>query len=406
MSAAAASTTGGYEESATDECEELLAGPVKSGSSSIEENDSQMSPSLSESPLKSDVMFEKGNIIIIKKEADLKSTLQEVLRVSQSRLQEEKMANIKRLQEEKEANEERLKQEKEANKERLKQEKEANEERLKQEKEASKERLKQEKEANKERLQQEKLANEERLQQEKEACKIQFAKLEENIKTLQQEKEANIIKFGKLQKNIKTLQQEKDANTMQFAKLEQNVKTLQREQEAYNIQFAKLEENIKTLRQENKQYELRVAELESRQRNTEENLKIFATSSALIFSSDLFLVKMGTRKNPKTLSRHCYDALSAHKPEYLEILSTLQCPDHQNESATNGLDAMIRSRISLVHPTPSLNQVAARIQDAAKILTILGNKEAFATNNPDLFFACWVLEHYKALLPCASQLPN
>ena len=172
------------------------------------------------------------------------------------------------------------------------------------------------------------------------------------------------------------------------------------------MQFAELEENIKTLRQENKQFELRVAELESKQRNTDENLKIFATSSALIFSSDLLLVKMGIRKDPKTLSRHCYDALSAHKPEYLEILSTLQCPDHQNESATNGLDAMIRSRISLVHPTPSLNQVAARIQDAAKILTILGNKEAFATNNPDLFFACWVLEHYKALLPCASQLPN
>ena len=110
-----------------DECQELLAGPVKSDSSSIEENDSQKSPILSESPLKSDVLCETCSIIFSKKEADFKSTLQEVLRVSQNRLQEEKMANVKKLQEEKEANEERLKQEREANEERLQQEKLANE---------------------------------------------------------------------------------------------------------------------------------------------------------------------------------------------------------------------------------------------------------------------------------------
>ena len=139
-----------------------------------------------------------------------------------------------------------------------------------------------------------------------------------------------------------------------------------------------------------------------------ENLKIFAADKALLFSSDLILFRMGKRHQPKTFANHCNEALKSNNAEiaakYIKILQELDCLDGQITAATDGFDAMIRSSNSLAHPTPTVYQLCARIQEAKKILEILGTKETHA--NPDLYYACWVLENYKQLLPCLSELPH
>jgi DNA repair exonuclease SbcCD ATPase subunit len=310
-------------------------------SSSLTENNALAH---SQSPLNSDELCETCTTIFIKREDALKLTLFQML---ERVLEEEKESNAKRSKEEKETNERKLQEQKEANERKLQELKQANDQRLQKETEANERKLQEEKEANERRLQELKQANDQRLQKETEAN-------ENRLKILLEEKKAD-------KEMLQNLLSENDTNKSDIKKVK-------------------------------------------------ENLKIFAADKAFLFSSDLILFRIGKRHQPKTLATHCKDALANKNPEYLDILKQLQISDDQFSDdqfsvATDGFDAMIHSRNSLAHPTPTVHQLRDRFQAVRNILEILGAKEAYTCINPGLFYACWVLENYKDLL-VLTDLPQ
>eukprot|EP00291_Cryptomonas_curvata_P017974 CAMPEP_0172159698 /NCGR_PEP_ID=MMETSP1050-20130122/5120_1 /TAXON_ID=233186 /ORGANISM="Cryptomonas curvata, Strain CCAP979/52" /LENGTH=153 /DNA_ID=CAMNT_0012829325 /DNA_START=697 /DNA_END=1158 /DNA_ORIENTATION=+ len=136
----------------------------------------------------------------------------------------------------------------------------------------------------------------------------------------------------------------------------------------------------------------------SRINSTDGIVKILAETEALVIASDLILLILGIYKDPKTIPTYCATALKNDSPKIKKILSTLQCDDSQKVLAADGLDFMIGRRNSSVHSTPqSWETIAGKMAKVKCLLKSLGTKEKIRGDNPELYYACWVLEKYNDL---------
>ena len=144
--------------------------------------------------------------------------------------------------------------------------------------------------------------------------------------------------------------------------------------------------------------EQRLVTMESRINSTDEIVKILAETEALVIASDLILLILGIYKDPKTKPTYCATALKTDSPKIQEILNTLQCDDSQKVLAADGLDFMIGCRNSSVYSTPrSWGTIAGKMAKVKCLLKSLGTKEKIRGDNPELYYACWVLEKYNDL---------